>query len=400
MKRFARRGIPAVLIPLLLLLTVSSCATQEDASTGGPSSDLPVSADPSVQPSAGSGPSGSPQASPSASAAVPSGITADEVRQFISALDEAARAGSERLLDHLHFSEPEDAEAVRRMLADPECAELWRLAYSGTEWFADGARDPDFSAAGGASAEPFLADVAVIYPDCRMLDLAVRAGVEYESLGSDYTSLTDYFLNYYGDLPVQYSLTTELLAVGGSLRIDGAAFMERYTAGIFDSPADMFARLIAADVSWTRSVSSTDAEQARYAYYLELVAQRRYVEAMDYLQSDLGVDAGAELPEALSVVEAYRALSESERALVGAELDKIPAARPFSFAVTEGERQTVYSFLFTYDAEYDEAYDVFGRGLPACFRTLIHMPSADGGEYRLLHRVMQSLFPGRAGGPV
>ena len=286
--------------------------------------------------------------------------TVEEMQAFFVQLEEYARTGDIRLLDHLSFKDERNYAGMKAILEDEAARELWCAAFAPTVWrFPELTRDVDFSRTDRLAT--YIKSPVWMYVDTLHTALSGCA-----PLNNTPDALKSYFAEYADVIPYRYS-AIDIQYADGALTLEGESFVKWYVKNrggddilskAVNDPIESFTDFIDMHAYTTDLPELTEEEKLLTEYY-KLVADNRFFEAIDLMEgTSLGMQGSDTLNELV-------ALTDEQKAKLQAELDKLPKGEFYQYSMIGAkDRLEVYGVLISYGLAYDKNFDIFGEGLP------------------------------------
>ena len=286
--------------------------------------------------------------------------TAEEMQAFFVQLEEYARTGDIRLLDHLSFEDERNYAGMKAILEDETARELWCSSFAPTVWrFPEATQNVDFSRTNYLNTymkSPMWMDVCTLH--------TALSGCAPLSDTPD--ALKSYFAEYADVIPYHYS-TRAIRYTDGTLKLEGERFVQLYISG--SGGADILSKAVSDPIKsfsdfisiyeYTTDLPELNEEEKLLTEYYKLVADNRFFEAIDLMEgTSLGMQGSDTLNELV-------ALTDEQKAKLQAELDKLPKGEFYQYSTVGAKGELgIRGVLISYGLEYNKDFDIFGEGLP------------------------------------
>ena len=286
--------------------------------------------------------------------------TAEEMQAFFVQLEEYARTGDIRLLDHLNFEDERNYAGMKAILEDETARELWCASFAPTVWrFPEVTRTVDFSRTNYLNT--YIKSPVWMYVDT--LHTALSGCVP---LSDTPDALKSYFAEYVDVIPYWY-LRRDIRYTDGTLKLDGENFVKWYIRGsggvdilskAVKEPTKSFTDFISMH-EYTTDLPELNEEEKLLTEYYKLVADNRFFDAIELLKG-----TSLEMQGSDTLNELF-ALTDEQKAKLQAELDKLPKGEFYQYSMVGAKgRLTVDGVLISYGLEYNKDYAIFDEGLP------------------------------------
>ena len=286
--------------------------------------------------------------------------TVEEMQAFFVQLEEYARTGDIRLLDHLSFEDERNHAGMKAILEDETARELWCSSFAPTVWrFPEATQNVDFSRTNYLNT--YIKSPVWMYVDTLYTALSSCA-----PLSNTPDALKSYFAEYADVVPYRYS-AIDIQYTDGTLKLNGENFVKWYVnnsggddilSKAVNDPIEPFTDFIDMHEYTTDLPELTEEEKLLTEYY-KLVADNRFFDAIDLMEGTSLAMQGSDTLNELA------ALTDEQKAKLQAELDKLPKGEFYQYSMIGAkDRLEIDGVLISYGLEYDKNFDIFGEGLP------------------------------------